>query len=930
VEPVGCLAEPDREYGDLDFGRSAAEDRITSMIFGGAEMLERELLVAARDRLAALDWDFADAVVAEGRHAVHPYPAKFIRELPRQLIDELSVEGDLVLDPFSGGGTTALEAQASGRRFVGIDANPVANLIARVKTTPISSDGVAEIERLMGVVQKACLGTLRDLWLPDIPNLDKWYDRTVFRQLGHLRTLVLDETTNQAAADVAMLAFITTANRLSYQESETRYVSAPRAIEPDAVKSGFLKDLRRISSLVSSLTSEPSEPTRIMQGDARDPTLFDNDINDVSLVVTSPPYPNSYDYHLYQRFRLFWLGEGPKVLRDLEIGSHLKNQSDANPIRTYLNDMEVVLNNLSRVLRQGGLVAMVVGSGVHKGELFDTASHLSDVAEGVGFVTVEPIHRNLPKRRRSVTHAGRRLSTEQIVLMCWPNSDRNVLVCPPVYEMYPYERRLQLLEARGLSGGSKIVESEGTLAVAECDASALRRMAFAHAIASGNSRVATFQGLIESGGDNNRSKDSTYATHGIHRYKGKFYPQLAKALINASSDSSGVVLDPFGGSGTVALEAVLGGKVAWSVDQNPLAVAVARAKIDLVTGDPGWASARLTDLVDRLSGLRVSPVELDDVFDPGLLDEINSWFPSSVVAKMASYLQMVRDLDDPRLINVSQVLLSDCVREISQQEPRDLRIRRRKEPIADADVFGLIARRLDRLVQRVGFFETEVRPALPGLGSATVVEGDSSAPMTGALPPSVSAVVSSPPYGTALPYIDTDRLSLAAVFGHTTASRRSIERVMVGSREIGVRDRRAWAELLAQTAGELSLPQSTIDFLQRYSAAVKSDENAGFRKQQAPAVLTRYFCAMSAVLSVVSDRIVAGGDVWLVLGDSRSTIDGKVWTIPTVDEVARIADFHGLSLVEEIPITVTREDSVHARNFIEHNSVLHLRRPEGN
>ena len=35
-------------------------------------------------------------------------------------------------------------------------------------------------------------------------------------------------------------------------------------------------------------------------------------------------------------------------------------------------------------------------------------------------------------------------------------------------------------------------------------------------------------------------------------------------------------------------------------------------------------------------------------------------------------------------------------------------------------------------------------------------------------------------------------------------------------------------------------------------------------------------------------------------------------------------------LVEEIPITVTREDSVHARNFIEHNSVLHLRRPEGN
>lgn len=884
--------------------------------------------MAAHSRLAALDWDFADAGVAEGPHAVHPYPAKFIRELPRQLIDELSEGGDLVLDPFSGGGTTAVEAQLSGRRFVGIDANPVANLIARVKTTAVSSDGETEIERLCEVVQGAPLGTARDVWLPDIPNLGKWYDPNVFRQLGHLRTIVLDEISNEAASDVAMLAFISTANRLSYQESETRYVSAPRPIAPDAVRTGFLKDLRRIGSLVASMPSERSALTRIMQGDARDPTVFD-EINDVSLVVTSPPYPNSYDYHLYQRFRLFWLGEGPKVLRDLEIGSHLKNQSDSDPIRTYLNDMEVVLKNLSRVLRQGGLVAMVVGSGVHKGEVFDTASHLRHVAEGVGFVTVEPIHRELPTRRRSVTQAGRRLSTEQIILMCWPKSDRNVLVYPPAYEMYPYEQQLQELEVRRLSGGSKAVELDGALSVGECDSSALRRVAFAHTIETGGSRLSTYQGLIESGGGTGRGKDSTYATHGIHRYKGKFYPQLAKALMNASADVPGVVLDPFGGSGTVALEAVLGGREAWSVDQNPLAVAVARAKIDLVVGSPGWASAGLAELASSLSELKVSPVELDEVFEAGVVDEINSWFPGPVVAKMASYLQMAGNLDDSRLANVARVLLSDCVREISQQEPRDLRIRRRKEPIEDADVFALVARRLDRLQQRLSVFELEVRPELPRLGSATIVEGDSSEPAAGALPADVGAVVSSPPYGTALPYIDTDRLSLAAVFGHTTASRRGIERVMVGSREIGVRDRRAWTEILHDAADELSLPQSTIEFLQSYSHAIAADENAGFRKQQAPAVLTRYFRAMSGVIASVSERIVAGGDVWLVLGDSRSTVDGTVWTIPTVNEVAAIGEYHGLSLVEEIPITVTRENSVHARNFIEHNSILHLRRPAG-
>ena len=77
--------------------------------------------------------------------AIYSYPAKFQAHLPAELIRLFTVPGDLVVDPFSGGGTTGLEALLGGRRFVGVDINPFGCLLARVKTTPIRSYDAASI-----------------------------------------------------------------------------------------------------------------------------------------------------------------------------------------------------------------------------------------------------------------------------------------------------------------------------------------------------------------------------------------------------------------------------------------------------------------------------------------------------------------------------------------------------------------------------------------------------------------------------------------------------------------------------------------------------------------------------------------------------------------------------------------------------------------
>ena len=66
-----------------------------------------------------------------------------------------------------------------------------------------------------------------------------------------------------------------------------------------------------------------------------------------------------------------------------------------------------------------------------------------------------------------------------------------------------------------------------------------------------------------------------YATHGLHEYRGKFFPQLVRALMNiARLPEDAVVLDPMCGSGTTLVEARLSGRRSYGLDMNPLSVFV--------------------------------------------------------------------------------------------------------------------------------------------------------------------------------------------------------------------------------------------------------------------------------------------------------------------------------------------------------------------
>ncbi len=72
--------------------------------------------------------------------------------------------------------------------------------------------------------------------------------------------------------------------------------------------------------------------------------------------------------------------------------------------------------------------------------------------------------------------------------------------------------------------------------------------------------------------------ETQYLTHAVHRYSGKFIPQIAQAVIKLTTKTDDLVLDLFCGSGTTLLECALNKRKSIGVDLNPLAVLISKTK----------------------------------------------------------------------------------------------------------------------------------------------------------------------------------------------------------------------------------------------------------------------------------------------------------------------------------------------------------------
>lgn len=365
--------------------------------------------------LGTVDWDFASAPTASDVHSIHPYPAKFIPQIPRSLIKLFPPEGGAaVLDPFCGSGTSLVEAVHSGLDAVGIDLNPLACLISRVKTRRLPERFDGAVRRVKSDAESLVLSG--SVTIPEIPRLDHWFLPDVQVALASLVACINAE--EEEVRDVLKVALSSIIVQVSNQESDTRYAAVEKNVDGEAVFKKFDRAARSIGGAL--LRVQDQLFARL--GHA---TVLQEDILSVKpeqisipigLVITSPPYPNAYEYWLYHKYRMYWLGMDPLAVRAREIGARphyfKTNHQDE---QDFERQMHSTFGLLFEVMKPGSKACFLVGRSIIHGRVIDNVALLQRAAEGY-FTPSGIVARTIRKSRKAFNLAHAKIETEHLVI----------------------------------------------------------------------------------------------------------------------------------------------------------------------------------------------------------------------------------------------------------------------------------------------------------------------------------------------------------------------------------------------------------------------------------------------------------------------------------------------------------------------------------
>ncbi len=379
-----------------------------------------------------IDWDFQGAKTNYLTHRIHPYPAKFIPQIPNALIQELSSVGDTVGDIFCGSGTTLVEALTLKRNAVGIDANPLACLISKSKTTMLED---ADIEILQALTAKSrAFGDsilaseeegdlfppgrfVSSAWRPSYDKLTFWFDAHVIEELAEAlqwcRALP-----SEAARDLALTSLSSIIVAVSRQDSDTRYVRREKNIPQGETMRRFSRTLEQATNAAVEFTdiAESRFQRHIIEANLLDAPQ----VPPLDLVVCSPPYPNAYSYHLYHQTRMIWMGmDQPKFKRE-EIGSHRKYSSPGKngaTAETFRGEFASIFQWLARHLKRNGHACFVVGNSTLKGKTYNNADILSEASRAAGFREAMRIARTIQSTKKAFNPVIGKIKQEQILVL---------------------------------------------------------------------------------------------------------------------------------------------------------------------------------------------------------------------------------------------------------------------------------------------------------------------------------------------------------------------------------------------------------------------------------------------------------------------------------------------------------------------------------
>lgn len=381
-------------------------------------------------------------------HNIHAFAAKYPPQLPKLFIEHLTKEGDVVLDPMMGSGTTILEAFLLNRKAIGFDIDPLAVRLGKIKTSPfkVSPENTSLIENTLITAQKLMSDDktvedeMQNRFDQETKNfIDYWFLPQTQKELMSLLMAIENVSDNHLRKflEIVLSSIIVTksggvsiARDLAHSRPHRDLDKIPRnAIEM------FISRLKKALKIMGELP-DTNGNVKICLGDARKLNLPNNQID---LIVTSPPYANAIDYMRAHKFSLVWLGKSINELttiRSQYIGSErqvnivngilppnceqiikklgARDSRKARILKKYFGEMKDSIKEMYRVLKNNQSAIIVVGTSTMRGVNIETHICLAEIAHNVGFEVIKIARRNLDRNRRMMPASFQRNFSSRI------------------------------------------------------------------------------------------------------------------------------------------------------------------------------------------------------------------------------------------------------------------------------------------------------------------------------------------------------------------------------------------------------------------------------------------------------------------------------------------------------------------------------------
>jgi DNA modification methylase len=371
------------------------------------------LTAAALDRRPVSGWT----------HNYYRYPARFSPRFAATAIEEFSNPGDIVLDPYMGGGTAIVEGLAAGRYVIGNDLNSLATFVSKVKITPLSSVEASAIEAW--VEQKVPTFNYR------VPaeKVAEFIDPAKTKNLALVRARFIKKAIAVALASIEELASVNTRDfakcallRVGQWALDGRSRHTPLTDFREKLAT-VTEDMLSANALFAEQTKLSGGRGTLFNGDAcslPDLPVFQN--QRAALVVTSPPYPGVHV--LYHRWQVDGRREtdGPYWISGCNDGQgasyyNFGDRRQAAAENYFRNSLQT-LRAIRRVMRDGGYIVQLVAFNKPEEQL---PRYLENM-QLAGFVEVstfseERIWRQVPNRKWHALLRGQTHGAREVVLV---------------------------------------------------------------------------------------------------------------------------------------------------------------------------------------------------------------------------------------------------------------------------------------------------------------------------------------------------------------------------------------------------------------------------------------------------------------------------------------------------------------------------------